>query len=103
MILSIAYAADAQRMLDEADERWIAEHGYLVDNPLIAELQHAGDLLRENPRLGRLVHQHGRARGEVRRLLLHSGWHLYYRFHGDRQLVEILAVWFANRGSSPPL
>lgn len=37
--ISIAYSVDAQRMLDEADERWIAEHGFLVDNPLVAEIQ----------------------------------------------------------------
>jgi hypothetical protein len=101
--ISIAYSIDAQRMLDEADERWIAEHGLLVDNPLLAEIEHAGNLLRENPQLGLVVQRRGRFRGDVRRLLLRSGWHLYYRFQSDRRLVEIVAVWFGNRGSGPPL
>jgi hypothetical protein len=43
-----------------------------------------------------------RGRSEIRRLVLHSGWHLYYRFHRDQQLVEILAVWYASRGETPP-
>jgi plasmid stabilization system protein ParE len=90
----------AQRMVDEADERWIAEHGFLADNPLLNEILHASDLLRSHPQLGVIVR---RGRSEIRRLLLHSGWHLYYRFHADRQLVEILAVWFAGRGSAPSL
>lgn len=87
-------------MLDEADERWVAEHGFLTENPLLNEILHASDRLRTNPQIGVIVR---RDRTEIRRLLLHSGWHVYYRFHSDRQLVEILAVWFASRGSTPPL
>ena len=34
-------------MLDEADERWIGEHGFLVDNPLLNEVEHAAALLRK--------------------------------------------------------
>jgi plasmid stabilization system protein ParE len=91
---------EAQRMLDEADEHWVGEHGFLAENPLLDEVLRASDLLRTNPRIGVTV-QRGRA--EIRRLLLHSGWHLYYRFSADRQRIEILAVWFARRGSLPPL
>lgn len=87
-------------MVDEADEHWVAEHGFLADNPLLNEILHARDLLRTNPQIGVVV-RHGRS--EIWRLPLHSGWHIYYRFHGDRQLVEILAVWFATRGNTPPL
>lgn len=87
-------------MVDEADERWATEHGFLADNPLLDEVLRASDLLRTNPQIGVVVR---RGRSEIRRLLLHSGWHIYYRFHIDRQLVEILAVWFASRGSAPPL
>ena len=87
-------------MVDEADERWVAEHGYLANNPLLDEILQASDRLRTNPLIGIIVR---RGHAEIRRLLLHSGWHLYYRFHSDRQLVEILAVWFASRGSPPPL
>jgi hypothetical protein len=68
-------------MLDDADERWVDEHGFLADNPLLNEILHASDLLRTNPQIGVVVR----------------------RGHSDRQLVEILAVWFASRGSPPPL
>ena len=87
-------------MVDEADVRWIAEHGFLAENPLLDEILRASDRLRTHPQIGVVVR---RGRSEIRRLLLHSGWHLYYRFRSDRQLVEILAVWFASRGSTPPL
>ncbi len=39
-------------MLDEADERWIAEHGFGEDNPLLRQIEHACDLLVDNPELG---------------------------------------------------
>ena len=78
--ITIAYTIDARRMLDEADERWIAEHGFATDNPLLDQIEHAAEMLRENPQLAPLAHHRGRLRGEVRRLLLRSGWHLYYRF-----------------------
>jgi plasmid stabilization system protein ParE len=100
VLITVAILPEAKRMVDEADERWIAEHGFLADNPLLGEILHASDLLRINPEIGVIVR---RGRSEIRRLLLHSGWHLYYRFRADGQLVEIVAVWFASRGSGPPL
>lgn len=90
-------------MLDEADERWIAEHGLATDNPRLDQIAHAAERLRANPQLAPVVHHRGHRHGEVRRLNLRSGWHLYYRFRPDRDLIEIVAVWFANRGSAPPL
>jgi plasmid stabilization system protein ParE len=90
----------AQRMLEAADEKWIDEHGFDVDNPLFEQIKHASDLLRANPELGKIVR---RGRFAIHRLLLPSGWHLYYRFLAGRQLVEILAVWYASRGEEPPL
>jgi plasmid stabilization system protein ParE len=98
--ITIEILPEARRMVDEADERWVAEHGFLADNPLLNEILHASDLLRTNPQIGVVVQ---RGRSEIRRFLLHSGWHLYYRFRADRQLVELLAVWYATRGSRPPL
>ena len=62
MAISIAYSVDARRMLDAADDRWIAEHGVAPDNPLLDEIEHAGELLRENPELGIVVHHRGRLR-----------------------------------------
>lgn len=39
-------------MVDEADERWIAEHGLLAENPLLDEILRASDLLRTHPQIG---------------------------------------------------
>jgi hypothetical protein len=39
-------------MVDEADEHWVAEHGFLADNPLLNEILHASDLLRTTHRSG---------------------------------------------------
>jgi len=39
----------------------------------------------------------------MRRLLLRSGWHLYYSYDASRATVVIAAVWFAQRGAAPPL
>ena len=100
---TVEFSDDARRMLLEADERWVAEHGFLAANPLVDEAEHASELLSRDPELGK---RYRRARGrqpEIRRLLLPTGWHLYYRFDSERQLVEVLAVWFAGRGSGPPL
>jgi plasmid stabilization system protein ParE len=103
MTISVVVSDDAQQMLREADERWIDEHGVLAENPLFAQVDHAVALLREQPRLGLVVRHRGQLVGEARRLLLRSGWHLYYHFDAEREFIEILAVWFASRGSGPPL
>jgi hypothetical protein len=50
--ITIEFTPEAQRMLDEADERWIGEHGVLVDNPMLNEIEHAATLLRASPELG---------------------------------------------------
>ena len=100
--ITVDIAPSAQQMIDEADEHWVAEHGYLVDNPLLDEIRNAGDLLRDNPQLGLLVRR-GVFRYETRSLLLNSGWRLYYRFYAQRRRIEIVAVWFGSRGSEPPL
>jgi plasmid stabilization system protein ParE len=100
---TVDFSDDARRMLLEADERWVAEHGFLVTSPLIDEAEHATELLGRDPQLGK---RYRRARGshpEIRRLLLSTGWHLYYCVDANRSHVQILAVWFASRGSGPPL
>ena len=89
-------------MLDEADERWIVEHGFDADNPLLDEVAHAANLLRETPELG-VLYEAGRFHREVRRLLLRSGWHLYYSFDSGSNVIVIVAVWYATRGSGPPI
>jgi hypothetical protein len=95
---------DAKRMLLEADERWMADHGFLEPNPLVEEVEHvATQLLARDPLLGK---RYRRARGrqpEIRRVLLRTGWHLYYSVDASLSRVQILAVWFASRGGDPPL
>jgi plasmid stabilization system protein ParE len=98
--IKIEVSPEAQRMLDEADERWISEHGYDVDNPLLDEVPEAVALLRAAPELG-VSYQHQSFRRGIRRLLLRSGWHLYYSFDASRSLIVIVAVWFAARGAGP--
>ena len=88
-------------MLDEADDRWIGEHGS-DDNPLLDEVAHAADLLGGTPELG-VVYRRDSFRREIRRLLLRSGWHVYYAYDPVRSVVVIVAVWFASRGTGPPL
>lgn len=103
MIATVEFSDDARRMLDEADERWIAEHGYLATNPLVEEAERATELLRHNPELGLRFRRAQRHRPEIRRLLLQTGWHLYYSFDTERSRVLILAIWYASRGETPSL
>jgi plasmid stabilization system protein ParE len=103
MIATVEFSDDARRMLDDADERWVAEHGYFATNPLVEEAEHATKQLRHNPELGvRFRRTRGR-RPEIRRLLLQTGWHIYYSVDAIRSHVLILAVWYASRGETPPL
>lgn len=87
-------------MLEEADQRWVDEHGLLVDNPLFDQIAHAANLLRDTPELGKVVR---RGRTTIYRLVLRAGWLLYYRYLRDRERVEIVAIWYGARGGEPPL
>jgi hypothetical protein len=49
MPIVIELSRAAQRMLEDADERWCAEHG-LAENPLVDAVLAAAVLLREVPR-----------------------------------------------------
>ena len=100
--VQIELSREAQAMLDEADEQWGAEHGFDADNPLLNEVARAADLLRENPELG-VLYRGQSFRRDVRRLLLRSGWHLYYTHDSERSSIVIVAVWFSNRGADPAL
>jgi len=65
----VEFSDEARRLLLEADERWVSEHGLLDDNPLIDEAEHATALLADDPQLGK---RYRRARGhhpEIRRPL----------------------------------
>lgn len=47
MAIQIKISPQAQAMLDEADERWTSEHGFVAENPLFDEVARAGELLRD--------------------------------------------------------
>ncbi len=36
--ITVEILPEAQRMVDEADERWVGEHSFLTDNPLLDEI-----------------------------------------------------------------
>lgn len=75
MTVEIELAPHAKARLDEADDRWIAEHGFLADNPLLEGIHRAADSLRAMSEVG-IVSIGGRCHHEVRRLILRCGWHL---------------------------
>lgn len=101
MAIAIELSPEAERMLEEAEARWASGHE-VSNNPLLDQLSRAADLLRENPELGVICRRAG-FRRETRRLLLRSGWHLYYSYERARNVIVIVAVWYARRGSGPPL
>jgi plasmid stabilization system protein ParE len=71
--------------------------------PLVDEAEHATDLLHHDPELGVRFRRARGHRPEIRRLLLQTGWHLYYSVDASRSHVLILAVWYASRSEIPPL
>lgn len=99
----VEFSDDARRMLLEADDRWVAEHGVLAANPLVEEAEHAIEVLGRDPQLGKRYRSARGRQPEIRRLLLPTGWHLYYSVDASRSHVQILAVWFAARGNDPVL
>jgi hypothetical protein len=98
-VITVELAPKALRMLEEADDHWA---GTLSrgDDPLLEDVAHAMDLLRETPALGIVVR---RGPGETRRLLLRSGWHLYDSYRPRLRIVTIVAVYYARRGRTPAL
>ena len=50
--ITVEVLPETQRLIDEADERWSTEHGFDAVNPLLDDILHAAELLRENPELG---------------------------------------------------
>jgi hypothetical protein len=63
MTATVEFSDDARRMLDDADEQWVAEHGYLAanqhglfaDNSLFEQNSHARTLLADIPQLGKIA------------------------------------------------
>lgn len=97
--LPVVLTRRAERQLEEALRWWKANRPAAPDL-LLDNVDRAMELLAVQPAIG------AKARGErfreVRRVLLEPvGYHLYYRVRRVLRRVEILAVWHAQRGSTP--
>jgi len=97
----VVLSPQAVRMLAEHDVWWIANRGF-VENRLWQAIGRVMELLRDYPLIGVVYGRSGR--GElVRRRLLDGGWHAYHWYDEARQVVTIIAIHHASRGSGPPL
>jgi plasmid stabilization system protein ParE len=96
---TVITAPEADRQLEAIDDWW-RDNRASAPNLVLDEFRHVLTRLENMPRLGRPV-----AHPEVpllRRLLMPaSRYHVYYVTDGE--LVMILAVWSAVRGSGPDL
>jgi plasmid stabilization system protein ParE len=88
----------------EKISRWWTENRPEAPTLVLDELDELDDAerrLRVNPQVGPLYARH--RLGDVRRLLLASEYHLYDRYHRDRDELVVLALWGASRGRRPKL
>src|SRR5262245_26981015 len=97
--LPVVMTRRAERQLESVLRWWQANRPAAPDL-LFREVTRAIELLAIQPAVG------SRAKGarfaSVRRLLLEPvKYHLYYRIRPNLGRVEILAIWQAQRGSSP--
>ncbi len=91
--------ADAQV---ETIESWWRENRPAAPELFRIELEAAVRLLETSPLIGRLYL--GAPVPAVRRLVIgRSRYHVYWEVDDSSQDVTILAVWYAGRGSRPPL
>lgn len=99
MPFDVRLTPEAARQLQDAVAWWFTNRQSAPDL-LLAELERVFALLAKEPGIGKLIEDPEFA--EVRRV--HAGrvrYHVYYRVRG--QLVEVVAVWDANRGEGPSL
>ncbi|MCK5690889.1 type II toxin-antitoxin system RelE/ParE family toxin [Myxococcota bacterium] len=99
MTLSIVVSADAEAEVLELASWWLthrADSG--VD--IITAFETATTLLTSHPELGTLDEDIADVRW-VR--LKGTPYKLYYRYHRDSSVLEVLALWSGQRGEGPPL
>ena len=101
MTVTVRFALEAERTLDAIEARWNGEHGLLRENPLLAEVSRTAERLRANPELGVIHRRPRRDSLAVRRLLLSTGWHLYYTYDPTQAHVMVIAISYARRGKPP--
>jgi plasmid stabilization system protein ParE len=97
--LPIRFTTEADAQVEEIDRWW---HANREDSPDLfqQELSQGLALISQTPRLG-VRYQEYPARNVRRVLLRVTGYHLYYLTRTD--VVWVVAVWHARRGSEPPL
>jgi plasmid stabilization system protein ParE len=90
----------ARHQLNEAASWWVVNR---PDSPhaLAASIRRALSQIGESPGIGRPAPETGHS--DVRRYLVRRvNYHVFYRVTAA-DMVEILAVWHASRGSGPPI
>jgi plasmid stabilization system protein ParE len=101
VVLRINVVPRAQRDIREALSWW-RENRTKAPRALADELRRAFHLLRLQPEVGTRARSHELP--GVRRIhLARVRYHVYYRVHLERQVVDVLAVWHASRGAPPPV
>jgi plasmid stabilization system protein ParE len=100
MKLRIEVEPQATRQLDELD-LWWREHRPDSRVSVLDEFESALEALREQPDLG-APYERGGVRN-VRSLRLHdTPYKLYYHHEPGGEVLSVISVWSAMRGSGPP-
>lgn len=97
----VVLAPSARRQLFAASDVWAVHH---PNDPLVLvdEFDEATRHLETLPALG--VVAVGTSVSNLRKILLiQSEHHVYYTVDDSQRVVEVLAVWYARRGSPPAL
>ena len=97
--MNVRVTKRAQAQIDRAAQWW-DENRDLAPEAFDDDLAKAFLLLGAEPRIGPPVSS-TRAQGIRRLHLARIRYHLYYRIRAD--VVEVLALWHASRGSGPSL
>lgn len=95
--LSVVFQRRAAREIEEI-EQWWREHRPSAPALFLTELERTLAAAALVPTLGSPA-RHARADGVRRLLLRRTRYYVYYRVRGD--ILQVLAVWHAARGSGP--
>ena len=85
----------------ERIQAWWSQHRPEAAGQFVEELTLAQERLRTSPESGTPYAES--ARGAVRRVLLRTRHHLYYRYEPGQSRLVVLAVWGGPRSRGPRL
>lgn len=88
----------ARRQIDRI-HAWWSDNRAAVRWLFLEELERAERLVRATPQIGMVYMAH--KSGEIRRVLLRTEHHLYYRYVAQRDELIVIAVWGATRKHGP--